>query len=306
MLVGAKAVPAPKNKMKRQDHVTAYLMVLPAVALLLIFVIAPLFMAVEKSFTDWNFYKSSVFVGLKNYRIILENEYFRAAVFNAFKFVLIIVPAQIVLSFLFAHVLAKMVRWAGTFTKMSIYVPTVIAGVVASVIFIFLLDYRAGLLQQIVMALGLPRQAFLADKKLATVSISVASIWLGFGYNALVMYAGLLDVPQEYYEAASIDGANGFVKMFRITIPCMKNIFVLLIIGLVTGTLQTFDLPYMMTNGGPESTTLTPMLYLYNNYRDLNKTMGYSIAGAILMMFLIAFINSFVFRIIRSEKVIDG
>lgn len=280
-------------------------MALPAVVLLLIFVLYPLFLAAEKSFTDWNFYKASTFVGLKNYKVILQNEYFRSAVINAFKFVIIILPAQLILSFIFANIMMHVSDFVGSFTKIAIYVPSVISGIVASVIFIFLLDYRAGFFQQIAMGLGFPRLAFLADTKLATISISSAQIWLGFGYNTLVMYAGLLNVPREYYEAASVDGANWWVKVIRITLPCMKNIFILLTISLVTGTLQIFDLPYMMTNGGPQNTTLTPMLYLYNNYRDLNKTMGYSIAGAILMLFLIAFINSFVFRIVKSEKSMD-
>lgn len=305
MSTAIKSTSTQKNSQQKHDSLTAYFMVLPAVALLLIFVLFPLFLAVEKSFTDWNFYKASVFVGFKNFKVILENEYFQDAVVNAFKFVIIIVPAQLILSFIFAHVMMNLSEGVGVFTKLSIYVPTVISGIVASVIFIFLLDYRAGFLQQIAMGLGSPRLAFLADAKLATVSVSAASIWLGFGYNALVMYAGLLNVPREYYEAASVDGANWLTKMLRITLPSMKNIFVLLTIGLVTGTLQIFDLPYMMTNGGPQNTTLTPMLYLYNNFRDPNKTMGYSIAGAILMLFLIAFINSFVFRIVKSEKSMD-
>lgn len=302
----APAKAATKGSLRGHDSATAYLMILPAVVLLLIFVLFPLFLALEKSVTTWNFYKASKFVGLFNYQVILSNELFQAAVLNAFKFVAIILPTEIIVSFLFANVLLHVARGPGAFTKMSIYVPSVISGIVTSVIFIFLLDYRAGFVQQVLMLFGVPRVAFLTDNVLATVCISFASIWLGLGYNTLVMYAGLLDVPQEYYEAASVDGANWFTKMFRITIPCMKNIFALLIIGLVTGTLQMFDLPFLMTGGGPVNSTLTPILYLYNNFIDMSQTMGYSIAGAVLMMILIAFVNSFVFKIIKSEKSLDS
>jgi ABC-type sugar transport system permease subunit len=94
--------------------------------------------------------------------------------------------------------------------------------------------------------------------------------------------------------------------MIYITLPQMKNIFVLMCISLTAGTLQMFDIPYMLTAGGPSNSTLTPMLYLYNNYRDVSKGMGYTIAGAILMLIIIVMINSVVFAVIKSEKSVEG
>jgi ABC-type sugar transport system permease subunit len=120
------------------------------------------------------------------------------------------------------------------------------------------------------------------------------------------MYAALINIPKEYYEAASKDGAGAINKMFFITIPQMKNIFILICINLTTGTLQLFDLPYMMTGGGPANQTLTPMLYLYNNYRDVDKGLGYTIAGALIIMVVISVINAVIFTIIKSEKSLEG
>lgn len=291
---------------RRMDHVTAYLMILPAFALLLIFVIIPLFMALEKSFTNWTFYKEAEFVGLNNFRLVLTNELFRVSIINILRFVIIIVPTQIVVTFFFAHILKNLRGKYASIVKTSIYIPTVISGVVASVIFIFILDYRAGIMNEILKIFGINRVAFLTDPVLANVSIIIPTLWLGFGYSALVIYAGLINIPKEYYEAAQVDGANVFDQLIRITIPSMKNIFVLLCINMVTGTLQMFDLPFVMTGGGPMNKTLTPMIFLYNNFKAADKTMGLTLAGALLIMIVIALLNSVVFKIISSEKSMDA
>jgi ABC-type sugar transport system permease subunit len=157
-----------------------------------------------------------------------------------------------------------------------------------------------------VRGLGFKRIAFFTSPWLATFSISAVSIWIGLGGNTILMYAALLNIPKEYYEAASIDGAGSLSKMLFITIPQMKNIFILICINLTTGTLQMFDLPYMMTGGGPANQTLSPMLYLYNNYRDVDKGLGYTIAGALIIMVVISIVNAVIFRIIKSEKSLEG
>ena len=102
------------------------------------------------------------------------------------------------------------------------------------------------------------------------------------------------------------DRANALHKLIYITIPQMKNIFILVTISGVTGTVQMFDLPFIMTAGGPVNRTLTPMLYLFNQYRDPNRTLGFTVAGALVIMVFISIINSFIFTIIRSEKSIEG
>jgi multiple sugar transport system permease protein len=304
-----------KSKKNRQSRVTnldkrdmkiAYLMLLPAVVMLTIFVIVPLIMALQKSFYDWNYYIDSVFVGFYNYKVILKTVYFQKAVINVVKFVLVIVPLLLLLSFLFAHVLKGISSRMNTIIKTAIYIPGIISGIATSVIFIFILDYKGGIINQILMATGVGRIGFLNNPFWAFIAVVTPTIWLGLGGNTILMYAALVSVPQEYYEAASVDGAGAFKKMIHITLPQMKNIFVLMCISLTAGTLQMFDIPYMLTGGGPSNSTLTPMLYLYNNYRDISKGMGYTIAGAIMMMIIIAIINSVVFAVIKSEKTVEG
>ncbi len=290
----------------KRDMRIAYLLLFPAVIMLTIFVIIPLIVALQKSFYDWNYYIDSVFVGFDNYRMIINTIYFQKAVINVLKFVITIVPLLLVLSFTFAHVLKNLTARMSNMIKTAIYIPGIISGIATSVIFIFILDYKGGIINQVLMQVGVGRIGFLNNPFWAFIAIILPTIWVGLGGNTILMYAALVNVPQEYYEAASVDGASAFKKMLYITLPQMKNIFVLMCISLTAGTLQTFEIPYMLTGGGPSNSTLTPMLYLYNNYRDASKGMGYTIAGAILMLIIVVMINSVVFKVIKSEKSVEG
>lgn len=292
--------------MDRRDMKTAYLMLTPAILCLTVFVIIPIIMAVQKSFYNWSFYTESTYVGLNNFRMIVLNEYFRQALINIIKFVAVIVPLSLTTTFFFALVLRRLSKRTTSLVKSAIYIPGIIAGIIVSAVFAVVFDYRAGLLNQLIMDLGGKRIAFLNDSIWSFWSIVLTTLWMGLGGGTILMFAALVGIPDEYYEAASIDGANAFQKMLHVTLPQMKNIIVLQTISGVSGTLQMVDLPMFLTNGGPLNKTLTPMLYIYNNFRDRNKTMGFTIAGALLIMIVIALINSLVFRLIQSERSIDG
>jgi ABC-type sugar transport system permease subunit len=292
--------------MKDRDSLTAYLMILPALLLLAIFVITPLFMAFRYSFFDVSFYQDSIFVGIKNFSIILKTTLFRQSLVNAAKFVFINVPGMMIMAFLLANILKALPGRYANFVKTCLYIPGIVSGIAVALIFNFIFHYNAGIINQLLKSAGFSKIAFFNNAALATFSISAVSIWIGLGGNTILMYAALLNIPGEYYEAASIDGAGIISKMFFVTIPQMKNIFVLICISLTTGTLQMFDLPYMMTGGGPAGKTLTPMLYLYNNYRDIDKGLGYTIAGALIVMVVISIVNGFIFTVIRSEKSLEA
>ena len=153
-----------------------------------------------------------------------------------------------------------------------------------------------GLLQ-----MGLEPIAILMETKWARISILVPTLWLGFGYNSLVMYAGLINIPKDYYEAATLDGAGWWRKLLKITLPGMTNYFLLTIVGLLTGALTMFDIPFLMTGGGPLETTLTPVLYLFNNYRNVLQSSSVTIAGAILVMLIVGILNAVVFFGVQSK-----
>ena len=285
----------------RMDHVTAYLMILPSIVLLLIFVIWPLITSLQKSLTDYNFYNSS-YVGLKNYEIAFRNPTFLKSFENILVYIAISVPLSIIPPFLFAHCVKKLTGNFGACVKTALYIPSIIGGVISSVIFLFILDYQGGLINNIIRTFGGKKVNFLANPTSALLSIVFTGFWGGFGYNTLYQLAGLNNIPDSYYEAAMLDGCNAFQRLIYITVPCMKGMFLLCLVNGVKGTLMMMELPMLMTNGGPNNATLTPVLYIYNMFNDSAVSKGYMLACAVIMMFFCTILTSISFFLIKPDK----
>ncbi len=294
-----KALEKKKDSFKYRSQGTGYLLILPAFLLLSIFAYVPLIMAVFRSFSDYNTGKWNNF---ENYDYILKTPTFTQSFKNVVIFTLIIIVAQVVLSFFFAYVLKSIQTKVANAIKIIIYIPCIISGVVTSIIFLFMLNYGGGLFTSILLSLDKDPIAFVTEGYWPVLCILLPTFWLGFGYNVLVMYAGLLNVPKSYYEAAKIDGANIFQQIIYVTIPNMKNTFILMIVNLTTGTLQMMDIPLLITAGGPDYMTMTPALYLYNSFRDPLRSQNVTIAGALLIMIVIVAINAIAFKLVRSNK----
>lgn len=278
---------------------TAYIMLLPALILLGIFVMWPLVMAVIRAFQDYN---TGQFVGFYNFRYILMTPSFVKAFKNVLILTVCIVSLTMVLTFLFALLMRSLGNRMGYFTRACVFIPFFISGIVTSVIFNLLLNYGGGLFTSLLIDAGKEPIAFAVEDNWPQITIIAITIWMTFGYQTLIMYAGLLQIPKSLYEAAQLDGANFLHQTLFITIPNMKNYFVLVCISLVTANLQMFEIPFMVTGGGPLESTLTPVMYLYNSFRDPGRPQNVTIAGALLVMILIMFINIIVFKTVRSEK----
>ena len=146
--------------------------------------------------------------------------------------------------------------------------------------------------------------AWIGDPAWALFAIAIPAIWLGMGLTSLIMVAAMVDIPEEYYEAAAMEGANWWQKTLYITIPQMKNVILyLLITGFVT-SIQQFELPLVMTGGGPLDSTMLPNLLIFNHFRG-DETVGYSIAAAILLFLVLGAISALIFRVLNSEKLVD-
>jgi ABC-type sugar transport system permease subunit len=291
------------HRFEYRNEVSAYVMLAPAFILLTIFVVIPLIMAVIRSFQDYN---TKAFVGFYNYEFIFETDLFVKSFGNVLIMTAVITVVMIIISFLFANVLKAMNNKFGDIAKVIIYIPFFISGIAASVIFTLITNYGGGLISSILVSMGLDPISFTSDTVLAYVSIIIPTIWLGFGYNTLVMYAGLINIPSDYYAAASIDGANWWQKVIHITIPNMRNTMVLLVVNLVTTNMQMMEIPMIMTEGGPLNETLTPVLYLFNAFRDPSRPANATIAGSIVVMIVIMSVNIIVFRLVHSKRSEDA
>jgi len=295
------------KKYKYRHKWYAYAMIAPAIILLTIFVLVPFGMSLYKSFTNFYTYNTNVqFVGFDNYVRILQDPSFFKSLGNVVLMTLVFAVIMVISTFLFACVLKRLTSKMSSAAKILIYLPHLLSGILIAIIFIFLFSNN-GLINALRVNAGKERIAFAKDGIWPYFIIIFPMIWGGFGYHSIVMLAGMLNIPKSYYEAADMDGASKLRQMFTITIPRMKNYFVLTIISLITGGLQMFELPLMMTGGGPLEKTLTPVLFIY--YQKLNSSaLGDSVimAGSILIMIPIMLINLIVFKVIKSEKSLDA
>lgn len=289
---------------RRRDTSMAYIMLAPVLVLLSFFVIWPAIQAVFLSFYDWSFYTESEFVGWKNFRNVLVDPSFWEAVVRGLQFVLMTVPFSLVLSFLVATLATSVSRRVSSVLKVSIYIPSVISGVIASITFVIIYDYSGGLLNALINLFGAPNQAWLGDPRWALGAIAVPAVWLGMGITTLIMIAAMLDIPESLYEAAELEGANWWQRTRFITIPQMKNVLLFLLVTGFVGSIQQYELPLVMTGGGPNSATELPNLFIFNHFRG-DAYVGYSIAAALLLFVVLGSISSVIFRIVNSEKLVD-
>ncbi|WP_194420897.1 carbohydrate ABC transporter permease [Microbacterium abyssi] len=293
-----------QNRHRFRDDKIAYWFLLPVVGLLGIFVIWPAIYAGYLSFQNWSFYKDPEFVGWKNFIDVMSDPLFWASVGRGFVFVAMTVPPMLVLAFLFASLVVSVGKRFAGILKVSIYIPTIISAVITSIIFVLIYDYSGGLLNWFLALFGIDPIAWIGDPAWALLAIAVPAIWLGMGLTSLIMVAAMVDIPQEFYEAAAMEGANWWQKTAFITLPQMKNILLYLLITGFVAAIQQFELPLVMTNGGPLDSTMLPNLFIFNHFRnDIN--VGYSIAAALLMFVVLGTVSAVVFRFVNSERLVD-
>lgn len=293
-----------RDRYRYRDTKLALLMLAPVLILLGIFVVWPAIYAGFLSFQDWSFYKEPVFVGWKNFTDVLSDPLFAATIGRGFVFVLMTVPPMLVLAYLFSSLVVAVSRRFASILKVSIYIPTIISGVITSIIFVLIYDYSGGLLNALLASFGVDPIAWIGDPAWALLAIAVPAVWLGMGLTSLIMVAAMVDIPTEYYEAAAMEGAGWWQKTLYITIPQMKNVFLYLLVTGFVAAIQQFELPLVMTGGGPLDSTTLPNLFIFNHFRnDIN--VGYSIAAALVLFVVLGSVSALVFKFVNSERLVD-
>ncbi|TCC30882.1 sugar ABC transporter permease [Kribbella speibonae] len=287
-------------------HLTAYLMITPMVVLLGIFVIWPLVYAFYLSFFEMSFYKDAEFVGFDFYKYVLTDPEFYESLWVGLKFALMVVPTILVLALLFASFIATLSKRMAAFMKTTVYVPAVVSSVVAAIIFVFIYQDE-GFANWFIGLFGQGPLAWLNTASTALPAVAIPAIWLGFGVSTLIMLAGILDIPDSYFESARLDGANFWQRTRYITVPSLRNVILFLLVSGLTLTIQEFQLPLVMTNGGPVNATNTPNLYIFNSFRDATPyATSYSLTAALLLFLVIGTISLIIFRVVSSEKSSDA
>lgn len=283
------------------NKLTIILFILPALLLFLIILVAPIFISGYYSFFDWNGFGKKVFIGLENYKELFTSNSigFMKALGNSLLLALLSVVVQLPLALGLALLLGKGRKGERGF--LSIYfIPVLISAVVIGQLWLKIYNPSYGILNVVLRSLGLDSWAkiWLGDIKTALWAAFVPILWQYVGYHMLLMYAGIKSVPPEYREAAMIDGAReGQVNRY-IVLPYIKPILKISTIFAVTGSLKSFDLIYVLTNGGPlhateaPSTLMISMLFLRNRY-GMGSTIAFLL---IILCFAFALIISRIFK----------
>ncbi|MFL5761139.1 MAG: carbohydrate ABC transporter permease [Thermomicrobiales bacterium] len=274
---------------------TAYLFLLPGLILFLIFTVFSATYAFYLSFHQWNILEpAKPYVGLDNYRRLWDDHRFRDSIVNTIYYTATTVPLSVIIGLLIALLLNHEIRARGLFRTLF-YIPVITPLVIAAIIWKWVYQGDYGLLNYYLLKLHIIHEPllWLADKRLAMPAVVGMWVWKTVGFVMVVYLAGLQAIPQDYYDAAKVDGA-GSVRQFRdITIPLLSNTtyFVVVIEFLVS--FQAFTQIFVMTSGGPVGRTTTVVYYIYT-YAFKRFDMGYASAMAFAlfaMMFGFALIQ---------------
>lgn len=277
---------------------TPYFFLAPALFLFMAFTVYPIIASFILSFQTLEA-GSYVFVGLDNYIRLLNDSIFGKAVWNTIIILVVQVPIMLFLALILANALnSKLLKLRGFF-RVGFFMPAVTSLVAYSILFSIMLQ-DTGIINQFLGYLGIGPINWLANSFWAKVSIIIAMTWRWTGYNMVIYLAAMQNISEELYEAAALDGASKMKQFLYITIPNLKPVILFTAIISTISTLQLFDEPYNLTNGGPADATMTLGLYIYNNgfkYFDF----GYASAVAYVVVIIVAILSYFQLKVTGDE-----
>lgn len=285
---------APMTRARRREALAFYLCISPWLIGFLFLTVGPMLYSLYISFTRWDLLSDPVWVGLRNYTVKMPNdERFWQALKVTTLYTLAYVPLEMIGGLGLALLVRNQIRGI-RFFRTVFYLPSVLAGVAFVVVWLWMLDPRGGLINLILAQFGIVGPRWLLDPDWALPALVLMSFW-GWGRAMVIYLAGLLAIPNELYEAAAIDGANAWTRLWRLTIPLLTpTIFFNLVLSIIA-TFQTFTSAFVATNGGPLDSTLFFVLYLYRKaFQDFQ--MGYASALAWVLFLIILGLTLLVVR----------
>ena len=268
---------------KTKEAVQGVIYILPSFVLILIFCIVPIFMSGFFSFTDYNIMNAPEFVGLDNYKKMLQDSYVRDAAKNTLLYVVMTVPVQTLLALTLAAFLAEKMRSV-------MFIPVIASAVTAGTIWRIILNTDGGFLNNILNFFHISSVNWLGSTQTSLLSICIVAVWKNVGYFLVIYYAGIMGIQKELYEAAKVDGATSIQQFTKITLPILKPITYLVVTLGIIWSFQVFDLAYLMTGGGPGHSSVTLVMGIYNAAFKQYK-MGYACAMAMFLLIMIIIIN---------------
>jgi multiple sugar transport system permease protein len=290
------------SPLERGERRLGFLLLAPAFVLLLAVVVYPIVDLIITSFQFNNLaqpWMGTPFVSFENYARAMGDDRFWEATWHTVTYIIVTVPGAVVVGLGLA-LLANQpfrVKWP---VRLGLLLPWALPLVFSGLIFRWFFEYSQGLVNNALLAIGLSAKSWLTDPTLAFIAICVAIIWKTSSFVALVLLAGLQTIPRSLYEAAEIDGASRLQQFWEITLPMLRPAIVVALIFRTITSIQTFDIPYAMTNGGPGNATETLAMYIHKTTIDF-LDLGYGSALAVLMFIVSALATAGYLRYTRRD-----
>ena len=283
------------QRRKEQKNIRiGYLFIFPVVIGLVVFTVIPFFYSLYLAFTDYNGLNAPDWVGLQNFATMFwEDDKFWLSFKITLKFAIVQVPLKLIFALLVALLLSRGSKGVGAY-RVAFYVPSVLGGSVAVAMTWKILWGVNGPVNGLLNLFGIEPVNFLKDTRTALYVLILLGVWQ-FGSSMLIFLVGIKDIPQIYYEAAIMDGANSVQRFLKITLPLLTPCIFFNLVNGIIGSLQAFNSAYLVTNGGPLNSTLYYGLNLYNQAFNYGK-FGYASAMAWFMLLIIVALTALVFR----------
>lgn len=287
---GAGAARVRPRRIGRRSW-AGWLYVLPSLLILLLIAVGPIIASGYLSFTQYDVLSSPQWVGGANYQRLMSDPNFWSSLKITSIFTVIAVPLQVIIPMVLADFLAKHTgRRFSQITRSVLFVPVVASMILVGTVWVYMLSPNSGFFNAILNAFGLESANFLGNPGLALLCVSLVSVWKNIGYFLVLFYAGVMDIPEERYEAAEVDGANAIQRLLFITIPGLKPVILLCVILSTIWSFQVFDLVYAMTGGGPGGATTTLVMSIYQaGFQSFQ--MGYASAIAMVLLVIIVVVS---------------
>lgn len=286
-----------------RQTIVAMTLLLPTFLALFFLFIYPVINVFYLSFTSTNTITGiSKFIGFDNFRFLFKNEIFRKAILNTFIFTLVKLTMEVVISLLLAVMLDMTIPFR-KMLRICYFLPVIVPVVASSIIFTWLYDPQLGPINQILKILHLPTSYFIYDAKTALMSIIIFAVWRAIGYDIIVFISGLQGINQSSIEAAKIDGATEFQILTKIKLPLLRPVISFVIMMGAIGCFQAFTEVDIMTDGGPNNSTMLMVNYIYKQAFG-NSKMGRGAASS-MVLFLIILTITVIQKVLSSKRESD-
>ena len=285
---------AKGKRFLHKDAVVGHVFAAPFIFGFICFSLIPIVTSFYYAFTDYSIgAKTITWVGGKNFGQLLTDDIFVKSLVITLKYVFVSVPLKLAFALFVAFLLTRKSKLV-TLYRSLYYVPSLVGGSVAVALVWKQLFARKGLFNSVLADMGLNTINWFGDQKLALYPLILMSVWQ-FGSSMIIFAAGLKEIPTSYYEAAEIDGANGFQRFFKITLPCLSPIILYNLVMQTISAFMAFTQAFIITQGGPNNSTMMYALYVYKQAFSYNN-MGYACAMSWFMLVVMSIITLIIFK----------